>query len=429
MSRSRSKTQARQPKTPLSKSELVARTRQAQRVHDDEVQDRNVAAVQEQLAATLARHGATPRQPDGANHDPVVDPYADVPPPDEPPDAPAVHDADELTAGEVRAGAYDPAAKFTPLDWHHVFAKQPDSVPWLVEDFLIRGSSYALVAAAKAGKSLLMLDVAAALAAGRSALGRRPLDPVAVVYIDIENTERDIVERLDEMGYRPDELGRLAYYSFPSLAALDTIAGGTEIVALAERHDAALVVIDTLSRVVVGDENSSDTYRALYRHAIAPLKRDGRTVVRLDHLGKDATRGSRGSSAKNDDVDCVWLLIGKGEDAAQLRRERQRSNHHPEWIDVTREADPLRHVAAAGDADPRVTKLIADLDRIGAPDEIGRKNARAMLAHAGITTSNTVLQKALPVRQARSQNPRSRVTDETTVNDSSHFLTEVTGHE
>ena len=75
--------------------------------------------------------------------------------------------------------------------------------------------------------------------------------------------------------------------------------------ATAERDD--LVVIDTLSRVTEGPENDSDTYRNLYRHTWLPLKRAGIAAVRLDHTGHEGTR-ARGSSAKGDDVDVVWLL-------------------------------------------------------------------------------------------------------------------------
>ena len=67
-----------------------------------------------------------------------------------------------------------------------------------------------------------------------------------------------------------------------------------------------------------GEENSADTYRALYRHALAPLKAARRTVVRLDHRGKDMkAAGARGSSAKNDDYVGLRLLA---DEAARGRR-------------------------------------------------------------------------------------------------------------
>lgn len=292
--------------------------------------------------------------------------------------------------------------RFSPVDWREAFARKPVEVPWLVEDLFIIGCNYALVAGAKAGKSLLMLDLAASLASGRPALGRPARDPISVLYVDLENSERDIVERLEDMDRGPEDLDTLHYYSFPSIDALDSIVGGAQLLALAHRHEAQLIIVDTLSRVVKGEENSSDTYRALYRCAIAPLKAEGRTVVRLDHLGKDATKGQRGSSAKNDDVDCVWQLVAKSEENLTLRRERQRSNHHPEWIEIVRKDSPLRHIAATGDGDPRIAKLITDMERLDVPIDLGRRNVQAMLAGAGIRARNDLVGRAIKARRERS---------------------------
>ena len=110
--------------------------------------------------------------------------------------------------------------RYPALDWQRVFEGAPDDVDWLVPDFLACGQSYPLVAATKDGKSLLMQDVAAALSAGRSALGNPAAPPVTVLYVDLENTRDDLTERMRDMGYGPDDLARLRYLSFPSLPPL-----------------------------------------------------------------------------------------------------------------------------------------------------------------------------------------------------------------
>lgn len=46
----------------------------------------------------------------------------------------------------------------------------------------------------------------------------------------------------------------------------------------------------------------------LYRQVHAKLKKLGIAGIRLDHMGKDETKGSRGSSAKSQDVDHVWKM-------------------------------------------------------------------------------------------------------------------------
>jgi hypothetical protein len=61
------------------------------------------------------------------------------------------------------------------------------------------------------------------------------------------------------------------------------------------------VVIDTVSRAIDGEENSNDTW----------LNQLGIAMIRLDHSGKDETKGMRGGSAKSGDVDAVWLSTFK----------------------------------------------------------------------------------------------------------------------
>ena len=202
----------------------------------------------------------------------------------------------------------------------------------------MRGGLYSLVSPAKAGKSLLMQDIAAALAAGRPVLGHPAQDPADVLYVDHENSRDDLTERLGEMGYGPEDLAKLHYLSFPTMPPLDRADGGQDLAHVADHCGADLVVIDTIARVVAGEENSADTYRNFYRHTLLPLKAARRTVIRLDHRGHGNRDGARGSSAKNDDVDVVWQLSQQpgpnGEAYVTLKLERQRGNAHPDMIRV-----------------------------------------------------------------------------------------------
>ncbi|MBB1058376.1 AAA family ATPase [Dietzia sp. B19] len=265
-----------------------------------------------------------------------------------------------------------------PLDWVEVLENTPEEPDWLVPSVFLSGASYAVVASAKVGKSLLLLDIACALATGRSALGQPPRDPVTVLYIDMENTETDLADRVRDLGYSArDFRHRLPYLSFPNLSALDTPEGGRQVHAAARFFGADLVVIDTLSRVVDGDENEANTYQAFYRHAVLPLKRDGTTVVRLDHLGKDTSKGARGSSAKSDDVDAIWLLDTYVGDRLKLKRENQRSNHHPECLVIQRRLDPLCHVIA-GDHPVQGSGEAKPEDLVGALEALGEATVRQL---------------------------------------------------
>ncbi|ORV61482.1 hypothetical protein AWC03_09795 [Mycobacterium europaeum] len=329
-------------------------------------------------------------------------------PPDDP--GPPEPDPARQRNGTAVPDSHTPAhLRYPILDWQRAFEGVPDDVDWLVDDFLVRGSAYSLVSPAKAGKSLLLQDVAAALAAGRKVFGHPPRVPMNVLYVDHENSRDDIVERLRDMGYGPKDLANLHYLSFPTMPPLDSVAGGRDLADVAEHYDADLVIIDTVSRVVAGEENSADTYRALYRHALAPLKAARRTVVRLDHRGKDAkAAGARGSSAKNDDVDCVWQLTQQpgpnGETYVTLTCEKQRGSAHPETIRILRDVNPrLYHEAKAAPLtlteQQRIASCIDAMNRIGLPPDTGARKARNALRAAKYRVRNDVVGAAVKARK------------------------------
>lgn len=247
---------------------------------------------------------------------------------------------DELTSGI--------AELYPPIDWHELWNTTTGHPDWLIPDILERGRISAIAAPPKTGKSLLTLYLLAALASRRPLLGQTNphAHGIRILYIDIENSLHDIRQRLDDMGYQPDDLPEFTYLSFPNLPSLDTPRGGQHLDALVDHHQPELVVFDTTSRIIGGEENRADTFRALYRHSLAPLKARGIGSLRLDHTGKDVTAGQRGSSAKADDLDTAWLLLDRGDGHYTLRLTFQRTNHHPELIELIKHTTPLRFTRA-----------------------------------------------------------------------------------
>lgn len=249
-----------------------------------------------------------------------------------------------------------------PIDWPEFWAADRSEIEWCCYPILPRGRQAAMWAVHKTGKSLLTLDIAAAAATGRPMLGGPPIEPIDVVYMDMEMTEDDLEERLADMGYGADvDLSRLHYYLLPSLPALDTGVGGAMLAAIVDRHGAGLVVIDTMSRVIQGEENDADTFQNFYRHTGLLLKQRGCSLLRLDHGGKDVAKGQRGSSAKGDDVDIVWRLTPGDGAQLNLHRERARMGWIDEHVVLRRQLEPLAHVVERGaDQWPAGTKAVAD---------------------------------------------------------------------
>jgi hypothetical protein len=255
-----------------------------------------------------------------------------------------------------------------------------------------------------------MLDVVASLATGRPILDRPAGPPISVVYLDMEMIADELAERLTDMGYdfsndsALDE--NLHYCLLQDFDPFDTRAGGEQILDVAERHEAELIVIDTLARVVGGDENEADTFRAFATHTGTPLKAAGITVVRLDHMGKDSGKGSRGSSAKRDDVDVNWLMSAATRDPSKIsfKLDKGRQGWIPQKFDVDRiDGPPLRHELRETKLTEKQSQLKAALDELDVPIKAGRPTAQKALKAADIPASTGDLAAVIAARRGTGQ--------------------------
>jgi len=204
--------------------------------------------------------------------------------------------------------------------------------------------------------------------------------------VDFENDPfGDIRERLRAMGFGPNDLEHLCYLSFPNLAKLDTQRGAEELLEAVKFYRCEVVVIDTVSRSVQGDENENDTWLAFYRHTGVALKRERVALIRLDHSGKDESKGQRGGSAKSGDVDAVWRMSVAGEDTFTLTCEAQRFPIASAALTLKRHEEPtLHHEVIGNPARERHEQLLAALVRLDVDPDISLSNATALLRAQGV---------------------------------------------
>ena len=250
------------------------------------------------------------------------------------------------------------------IRWAEFWNRPAPADEWLIKPLVPLGRQVALWSPAKMGKSLLALDAAAALATGKPLLGGPVAPKASVVYIDQEMTPDDLQERLEDLGYDEDtDLSNLHYYQLQGIPVLDTLEGGEVLEAIVRGTKAHLVVLDTMARVVAGEENIADTYRNFYKYAGWRLKALGCSLLRLDHAGKDTAAGQRGSSAKVDDVDVVFQIsaINKQDGTYVLRRTHSRIAWVEESYPFTRHIKPmLWHEVTEGLGYAAGTKTMAD---------------------------------------------------------------------
>lgn len=170
------------------------------------------------------------------------------------------------------------------VDWAHL-AESTFELEWLVDGIWPNGKHLAIFATHKTGKSLLSLHIATSIAMGIDAFTREPIEPRDVLYIDKEMAEADLQERMFDMGHfhamKAGEPKRLHYAIHPVVPPMDTMEGGIRLLEMAQRYECSVVVIDTLSRVVKGDEQSNDTYKAFFNYTGSLLKANGIAMLRF----------------------------------------------------------------------------------------------------------------------------------------------------
>ncbi|GAA1819361.1 AAA family ATPase [Actinomadura chokoriensis] len=277
------------------------------------------------------------------------------------------------------------------IDW------DADEAPatWLIEPLIERGQFADLYGPPGIGKSLWAQDNAFRLAAG----GAR------VLYLDHENPAAEVKKRRRDMGHHGAPPDTLTYLSFPPVTALDTPDGAAKLHALADNLKPDVIILDTWSKFLAGDEASPSTHTEAYNLAIVPLRRKGVTVIAIDHAGKELGRGPRGGSSKVDNVDVLWLLTVKSNGRLRLERKKSRTGRGPDLVELTRLTNPLRHEhTEAKPTDvltPDVRACVAKLDECDVPPGWGRDRAAEVLRANAYKVRNEVLSAALKVRRER----------------------------
>lgn len=222
------------------------------------------------------------------------------------------------------------APRFQLLDVHELEA-MPEPV-WLVDRAIPDRATVALVGPTKQFKSFIALDLAARISLGIDWHGRRTR-PGPVVFIAGEGAA-GLRKRLAAWstfhGATPDVLVLPHSLDFGAPSDVAQFLG-----AIAERipdNRVALVIVDTLNRCMLGDENLSDYVSRFMAASDAIRDATGASLLVIHHAGHTANgevgkmRG-RGSSAFAAAMDAVFLCAQvNGGDRAELVCDKQKDD-------------------------------------------------------------------------------------------------------
>lgn len=249
--------------------------------------------------------------------------------------------------------------KLIRLDVASMIATEPEPVPWIVENLVIRGGLTLLAGLAGQGKSLLAQAVAlvAAGAEGGVAAGI-VVRPSRVLIVDAENGPEEIHRRLHALRLCREDASRLDV-----LAAEDfQLDRDIEVLASAiDQFRPSLLVLDGFRSLwPVGDENKSDDVTVVLQHLRQVIRRT-RVGALLIHHSPKSGQTYRGSSAIAACADLAFVLerVESDEDSARRRLRCEKCRPAPEpparWLRLASREELSAGENAISEAEPFVS--------------------------------------------------------------------------
>jgi len=208
------------------------------------------------------------------------------------------------------------------LDLMAAFTDSPPPIDYVLPN-MVAGTVGALVSPGGAGKSMLILQLAAQIAGGPDLLEVGELPTGTVVYLPAQDPPVAIHHRLHALGAHLTAAQRQAVADglliepligrFPNIMARDWFDG---LKRAAEGH--RLMVLDTLRRFHIEEENASGPMAQVIGRMEAIAAETGCSIVFLHHANKgaamagavDQQQASRGSSVLVDNIRWQSYLSG-----------------------------------------------------------------------------------------------------------------------
>ena len=230
-----------------------------------------------------------------------------------------------------------------------------NSSPWVIAGVL--SGVGVLWGAPGVGKSFVAMSMAASVAAGRPWIGRET-QAGRVVYVAGEGGLAAVRRRLRAAlrEWRIDHEEEVIALDVVTPGP-DLVEGWEKLVTVIGEPPPKLLVIDTLSRCFVGDENKQEYMGRFVRSldAMRTLYGDGTAILVLHHTNKLGK--IRGSTVLGGAVDVSWQLT------------RQRGPRGPDGRGLVMDADKLRE----RDVEGAQVHLRAVSVETGQRDEVGDK--------------------------------------------------------
>lgn len=208
------------------------------------------------------------------------------------------------------------------IDLRAAFANKPPPLDYVLPS-MVCGTVGALVSPGGVGKSMLVLQIAAQIAGGPDLLGLGELSTGPVIYLPAEDPPAAIHHRLHALGaYLSDEQHQAVAAGLliqPLIGSQPNIMKPSWFDWLRRASEGRrLMVLDTLRRFHIEEENSSGPMAQVIGRMEAIAAETGCSIVFLHHASKgaammgagDQQQASRGSSVLVDNIRWQSYLSG-----------------------------------------------------------------------------------------------------------------------
>lgn len=187
---------------------------------------------------------------------------------------------------------------------------------WLIKGILERGSMNLLFGESGAGKSLFAMDWAFCAATGRDWHGHKIKEELKTLIIMGEGL-RGASMRFKALSQKYGEAPKNIRLSRRSINLLDSKEADDILKIIAELDfKPDIIIIDTLHRNMVGDENSSEDMAMYFKSIELLARRLDAAIVTVHHSGHGDKGRSRGSSSIKAAMDAEFCVTKNGDGIA-----------------------------------------------------------------------------------------------------------------
>lgn len=190
---------------------------------------------------------------------------------------------------------------------------------WCVEKVLREGGITIFGGAPSSYKSFAAMELALSVAAGKDFLAQFETKKSPVLYVDEENGDVALTLRFDKLmrgkGLKLDDVGAVHLSVFNNLK-LDEHDSSLRLKSLIERTGSKVIIIDSICRVMVGEEDKSKDVRRIFDTIKDVLiEYPDVSFLLLHHITKSNSKGMnslRGSGDFAGFADVVLIFSGGG---------------------------------------------------------------------------------------------------------------------